>query len=250
MSRARRKNRFPISLNQRLDRKLLSYSVAAGAAGVALLALAPPSRAQIVYTPTNQEMTPGGSLTLDVNNDGVPDFIIQSSLSFGCGGPRCVFQQLAVWPKVAGNAVVETYGANYYVLGLQMLSKVGPGKRFDNTFAKIDRCKATLTSRYLYAFAGGNFYLGLEFSINGQIHYGWARIRSTVEWNCNAHTVLTGYAYETIPGEPIRAGEMMNHTTPSATDQRRATLGALALGSVGVETWRWDETREETPNQH
>jgi hypothetical protein len=249
MSPARHKNRFPTSLNQRLDRKLLSYSSAASSAGVGLMALAQPSRAQIVYTPTNQEMVRGGSLTLDLNNDGTADFTIRSSVSFNCLGPNCIFQQLAVWPNGAGNAVVETYGANYYVLGLQMLSKVGPGKRFDNTFAKIDRCKATQSSRYLYTFAAGNFYLGLEFSINGQIHYGWARMRSTVEWNCNAHVTLTGYAYETIPGEPIRAGETVNHST-NAAEHPQASLGALALGSVRLDAWRRDETANETPNQH
>lgn len=242
VSQSELRKRVPISLNSRLDHQLLGYSVAATAASVGLLAL--PTQAQIVYTATNQTIPPGGSLDLDLNNDGITDFTIADSVSYNCLGPDCVFQQLFITPT-APNGVV---GYNNYANGLPILAKVGPGLALITSFAKMDRCKATRTSAYLSgSFQRGSHYLGLAFSINGQIHYGWARFRVTVEWRCNAHILLTGYAYETIPGEPIRAGETVNHKI-SATDRTSASLGVLALGSVGLEAWRRDDDASGNPS--
>jgi hypothetical protein len=235
--RVSRRNRSPISLNRRLDHKLLGYGVAASAACVGVIALASPSEAQIVYTATNQT---GETFALDLNNDGITDFTIRNSVSSGCLGPECVFQNLTVTPN-GQNAVVGTYGDNFFAQGLPILANVGPAQNFRTGWIQMDRCKATQTSGYFSgSFERGTHYLGLAFSINGQTHYGWARFRVTVERRCNAHITLTGYAYETIPGEPIRAGETTNHKT-SAAERPQATLGALALGSVSVEAWRRDD---------
>src|SRR5580693_4228107 len=62
----------PSSLNNKLDRKLLAYTTAAGAAGASILALAQPGHAEIVYTPADQ------TLNLDLNNDGIEDFDIEN----------------------------------------------------------------------------------------------------------------------------------------------------------------------------
>ena len=99
------KNRRPVSLTRKLDHKLRGYATAASAAGVSLLALAQPSLAEIVYTPTHQTISPrGGTLALDLNNDGVTDFRIDNDLLV-CGSrdrtPECsgyTFQSLLVFP--------------------------------------------------------------------------------------------------------------------------------------------------------
>jgi hypothetical protein len=59
---------------------------------------------------------------------------------------------------------------------------------------------------------------------------------------------LTGYAYETEPNKPIRAGDTgpvadarvpEMHSAPLAVAALRpATLGLLALGSAGLDVWR------------
>ena len=72
------RNRLPVSLSHILDQKLLGYVAAASAAGVGLVALAKPSQAEVVYTPTNQLIKPFATLDLDLNNDGVTDFVIQN----------------------------------------------------------------------------------------------------------------------------------------------------------------------------
>src|ERR1700690_1163359 len=60
----------PDSVRQRLH----TYTLAASAAGVTLLALAPLGEAEIVYTPANLEIAPIGTYTLDVDNNGTTDF--------------------------------------------------------------------------------------------------------------------------------------------------------------------------------
>jgi hypothetical protein len=66
-------------LSERLHRQLNMYAVAASAAGVGMLALAQPTEAKIVYTPTYQRFLPNTDLNIDLNNDGVVDFTLINS---------------------------------------------------------------------------------------------------------------------------------------------------------------------------
>jgi len=49
-------------------------------------------------------------------------------------------------------------------------------------------------------------YLGLEFLINGEVHFGWARLTVTCK-DLRVLATLSGYAYETVPNTPIIAGQ-------------------------------------------
>jgi hypothetical protein len=49
-------------------------------------------------------------------------------------------------------------------------------------------------------------YLGLQFVIGEQVHYGWARLSVSLKAGEIAAT-LTGYAYETVPNKPIITGK-------------------------------------------
>ena len=51
-----------------------------------------------------------------------------------------------------------------------------------------------------------NRYLGFKFQLNGQSHYGWARL-SVTAGKFGPVVTLTGYAYETIAGHAIYAGQ-------------------------------------------
>jgi carboxypeptidase T len=62
------------------------------------------------------------------------------------------------------------------------------------------------------------------FQINGEIHYGWAQL--SVEAST---ATLMGYAYETIPGMPINAGEI-------APDFQITTSPTSAIVSPGQST--------------
>src|SRR5579864_596325 len=65
--------RLPDSFHRKLD----MYALTAGAAGVGMLALAQPVEAKIIYTKTRQVIGTNGIFPLDLNHDGVIDFVIQ-----------------------------------------------------------------------------------------------------------------------------------------------------------------------------
>jgi hypothetical protein len=51
--------------------------------------------------------------------------------------------------------------------------------------------------------------------------------------------VLTGYAYETIPGKPIITGKTKG---PDVVTLQPATLGHLATGASAIPAWRVKQT--------
>jgi hypothetical protein len=93
---------------------------------------------------------------------------------------------------------------------------------------------------------GKSAYLGLKFMIHGEVHFGWARL--TVPKNLRS-IVLTGYAYETTPNKPLKAGQ----TSETASDEVKSadtwdlpangpSLGMLARGVEAMEVWRRSST--------
>jgi hypothetical protein len=87
-----------------------------------------------------------------------------------------------------------------------------------------------------------NRYLGLKFKIKGKFHFGWARL--TVETTqANFTAILTGYAYETIPGKPIIAGQTKG---PDDTTVAPTSLGHLAAGASTIPAWRVKQTQSTT----
>jgi hypothetical protein len=90
-----------------------------------------------------------------------------------------------------------------------------------------------------------NRYLGLKLIIDGSAHYGWARLSVTKF----GQAVLTGYAYETIPGKPILEGhtfgpEEADSFAPAELQDptpQPANLGVLALGAPALAVWRREE---------
>ena len=62
-------------------------------------------------------------------------------------------------------------------------------------------------------------YLGLEFQIKGQTHYGWALASIAAVFNGRTgsmETKLSGFAYETIPGAAIKTGQTSGADEDSA----------------------------------
>jgi hypothetical protein len=85
-----------------------------------------------------------------------------------------------------------------------------------------------------------NRYLGVQFLISGETHYGWVRITT------KGGPVITGYAYETTPDTSIEDGAV---TSPSKVNSlapadllfpssQPGSLGVLARGAEGVAIWR------------
>lgn len=68
--------RATAELSRSLNHQLNMYTVAAGAAGVCLLALAQPTEARIVYTKAHKVIV--SVFDLDLNHDGTNDFVFSS----------------------------------------------------------------------------------------------------------------------------------------------------------------------------
>jgi hypothetical protein len=230
-------------LNSRLDRKLAAYVAAASAAGVALLAATPPAAAEIVYTPEHVILKGNSTYQIDLNHDGTNDFGLQMLQIFHSS-------MLLAIPDVSGNQVVRPAVGSISAVPLNLGGPIGPNRQFASKttyggfFMALNGSYGTLTwFRGPWAKAS-NKYLGLKFLINGEVHYGWARV--TV---MKRYSTLTGYAYETVANQPIRAGAESGSDTAAAAYpdpmsepvSPMATLGMMARGAAGLALWRREE---------
>jgi hypothetical protein len=201
----------PSCLPDRLLHHLDLYTIAAGAAGVSLLALAPPAEAEIVYTKANQQVGANGTYSLDLDHDGVVDFLIQQ-----WPGALASSGFAALYAKAALGNGVQGAGA-----ALSAGQEIGPGQVFTSrglygeAMAFVER-----TSTFSKIYSGGawlnvrNRYLGLKFQVNGKTHYGWARLSVKVtRANQTVVALLTGYAYETVPNQGLKAGQISADTS-------------------------------------
>jgi hypothetical protein len=245
--RASRKNHFPVSLNHTLDHKLLGYTAAASASGIGILALAQPSLAEIVYTPTHETIAPNSSLAIDLNNDGITDFTVHNSVyseTFSVHGK--FWRQTLIVNGEQGNGAqtVSGGGGVFYAAALMRGVAVGPQATFGGS-ELMDRCNfgTSFPTTNGQWFGRKNSYLGLEFLIDGKTHYGWARLSVYANIDrCKVEAVLTGYAYETVAGKPIRTGKTSGADEVTIIEKHPdGTLGMLALGSLELVAWRRDE---------
>jgi hypothetical protein len=235
--------RSETSLNARMEKYLSGYATAAVAAGVSLLALSRSADAKIVYTPANTNIpTNGGPVPLDLNHDGIVDF------SFLNLSTQAIAWSFTASAKVQGNrmwgkgsfAGILGPGPFVFASALRARFEVGPNRSY---FKNGDH--GVIAAGFESNYGTGTFgqwlytkyrYLGLKFMIDGQIHYGWARVSVTKLNNkIGVAATLTGYAYETIPNKPIVAGKTKG---PDVITWEPATLGHLAQGASGISAWR------------
>jgi hypothetical protein len=241
----RTSSQFPSTLHKNLN----AYALSAAAAGVTLLSATPPTEAEIIFTPVNGQIASGSKYALDLNHDGVIDFTLENDFH---NSTTPFWDDLNIVPAVKGNAVRQGPRERYLQLTAAALAAgvpVGSGKPFE--FQAVNMAYASLTA--LTYVSGGpwknvsNRFLGLKFLINGEVHYGWARL--TVLTDSHRETVkasLTGYAYETVANQPILTGQISGTedksaiAAPAASHMRQ--LGLLALGLPGLAVWRREDT--------
>ena len=218
-------------LGPSLEHGLNSYALAASAAGVSLLALAPPAEAKIVYTPTHISIV--NHSKLDLNHDHKADFIFgtQSSTLDGTTGSF----RLSVQPVGTKNRI---WGMSRYASALAAGVRVGPNRKKLQTGHYVMGRWVWHCCRPLSTTTWGQWpkvqkgYLGLKFYVKGEAHYGWTRL--SIRKGVYIKTTLTGYAYETIPNKSIIAGKTHGKDVVTLP----ATLGRLAQGASGLSAWR------------
>jgi hypothetical protein len=263
----RHKDRTRSRLNAALEKNLSTYAIAAGSAGVALLACVQPSEAKVVVTKTNIAVPiNGGLVQFDINGDGQMDFGLSakafptSTCTFTDGRPKhgknsrplgCPFDdRLHVVPAQTANEIWQA-GTSY---GTQCAADLGRGVRIDRFRPFAPGVMAmyvnsgTSEGHQFCRWQGGTPpkpYLGVKFlDTDGNLHYGWVRVT-----NEGISATINGYAYETIPNKPILAGaiaEAGDSTLLAPSDlaplaPEPATLGRLAQGAPGLAAWRRED---------
>jgi hypothetical protein len=269
--------RKPVFLPQSIHHQLKMYASAACGAGVSLLAVVQPAEymlpigasfacaialtqaveGKIVYTPANVVIR--GSYyhnRFDLNNDGKTDIAFGQSCFWRLGEHGCGMDA----KPAPGNGVEEGDKSSHgWAAALKAGSNIRHGKQFNQAATVIMANSAEIGGHHFqdgYWFYTQARYLGLAFQINGKTHYGWMRLK-----NSSPHgATLTGYAYETIPGKSIKAGQKKEGdnpanenfgpdaslTSPIPDIPNPATLGALALGAPGLSIWRREDSVAST----
>ncbi len=229
--------RSTVRLSPVIHKRLSAYAVAAGAAGVGALALTPPSEAEVVYTPPDHVIVinHGHSYNLAPQSRWNHRFYVTGKivrrnfhLLHGSFHPPRSWKWGSRLPDGAGRPMGCRAQSRCGHWPLSVLPRKNHGR--DCGF-----CGFHLLRRSWLNVK--NRYLGLSFQINGETHYGWARLNV----QSAGHTltaVLTGYAYETIANKPIIAGKTggteenaVSQSQPNGVSSKPATLGELAIGS-------------------
>jgi hypothetical protein len=173
---------------------------------MSLLAFARTATAEVVYTPVNVTISGNGSIKLDLNHDGITDFVLRSVSQVAACGNR--------GGLIGSTKITPTTGDGVEVSHLDFAAVLASGIPID---ARATFYKArTVVTQFFICSSGSQHvagYLGLEFQINGQTHYGCAQVKIDAYYNfgfnrrTGMRTTLVGFAYETIPGQAIKTGQ-------------------------------------------
>lgn len=225
MKRSARPRKTPSRLSDSLRYQLSMYTLAA-TAGATLLTESQPAQAKIIFKATHRTLTNG---MLPIHVAGTNFFNLTDKFYIITGSWSSQFLNI----NATGSAAVV--GANGSASALKAGKVIGPKDAFQATKGLMAGafCETQISSSRVFApFANTTRrYLGLKFKLQGKVHYGWARFSAVTAHACNGgpaiSATLTGYAYETIPGKPIIAG---NTEEQDVITQHPASLGELALG--------------------
>lgn len=234
---------LPPERRNHLEKRILAYAL--GLAGVA--AVSSPANASIVFTKTNISIT-DGTIPMDLNSDGVVDFLIRDVL---VGSSSLYYQKLtvigAVGAKVIGQKIFNQPSAWAAPLNWSIGSNSSKG------FVDVNGQAGAFMADSFCSFScfpkgpwknKTNRFLGLEFNINGEVHYGWARL-TVKNGSRNITVTLTGYAYETTPNKSILAGDKgpTEETRKMESGPTGPTLGLLSFGASALPVWRRSTVR-------
>ncbi len=227
----------------KLRQRLAAYSAMASSTAAGLLAASQPAMASIVYTSTSQQFGQYHDILIDLNHDGIVDFRV------GVSDSSTGMSWATIWGGKAGNLIVASGPNIFFFPGAARLPYGASIKSPFRSDAALVGCYNFVRSCFGNWLGQSSGFVGLKFKINGEIHYGWAEFK--VQGRVPITGFLTGYAYETIPLKPIKAGQRQEDDAAISRIQPppSATLGLLALGAPGIEIWRrrqreWTETAE------
>jgi hypothetical protein len=215
-------------------RCLKQYAAAAlGVTATSVVAAAQVPEDHIQYTPASIFLTEGHSsvIPIDLNHDGITDFSIRASFyTFGFSGHGGFTYTGVFVVPTAGNLAI---GKHAIPKGVPLsLGGVFRGSDQNMAFAVKENNSLSTVSHYGGAFNNvSDEYLGVQFQIAGKPHYGWIRI----SLGCRkgyCYGGIGGYAYETVPGKSLEAGQLRTPST-ARTIVENATPGSLGMLAAG-----------------
>lgn len=267
MKRNPKLQRQTANLSEAFRQLLDTYALAAGAAGVSLLALASPAEAAVQYTSENIVIKRQSTVVLDFDLSVAPQFYFRNEIGHATEtGGRFRYSLLDVrfvGPRPLG-VVIGSQGA----AALSKSSKIGSSRRFQGCTFESSCIPDQGVPMVFFTSGRGNGdswanvgekYLGLEFTLSDGTHYGWARFSVQTTSGVGQQKIIatfTGYAYEDVPNTPILAGAtggpsgkisarpqaLLSAPLNSApATQQPASLGMLALGAPGIPFWRKEQ---------
>ncbi len=231
-------------ISEALQRQIDMYTLVASAAGVSVLALAGSSEAKVVYTKTHQEIRSRVPLYIDLNHDGIKDFVLRTTYYAGSSyfkaginassayhqvknavaGKRAsrtsyFFSAASALPAGALIGAKRKFPVHRPVMAAELFQRGAASSKYFDVGPWVGKDKAGVRNRYL----------GFKFVVDGKVHYGWARVSVTLGHRRQYDDVsgtLSGYAYETVPDKPLIAGK----TKGADVMLRPDSLGGLARG--------------------
>ncbi len=188
-------------MNKKLAKKLTAYT--ALAAGV--VAAGTDADAQIVYVDIDPDevYTQNHDLELDLNNDGIVDFTLLI-------GDYATPAAARLLPKAGNEALGSGAGNYFYPFALNLNDSISATQATWN--GTLNGSMLTMA----WVFTGGSYgnwlnaadkYLGLRFFIGDNLHYGWVRFDIAAD-SVGITVVFKDYAYNSIPGQGLEAGQM------------------------------------------
>jgi hypothetical protein len=242
------------SETETFEKRLRAYAAGAGAVAAGLVAFSPPAGAEVVVVPAHVYL---GGNPFPINIEGTSAVTLTNqpiiSSPFGyCGGAT-------LFATAASGAGLVGHGRSGQVAPLKFGVVIGPADQFEAGKQLLALAESCRDGGW---YVGGPFanakdrFVGFKFELGGEAYYGWAGF-SVVD-NDNDQVLLTAYAYETEPNTPIYAGQSSdeeasdnpresrlppaNGSATNAAKLQPASLGVLALGSLGLNVWRKRET--------
>ncbi|MCU0433197.1 MAG: T9SS type A sorting domain-containing protein [Bacteroidia bacterium] len=194
-------------MDNTLTKKLKAYSITAGS-----LTAAAAAHGQIVYTDILPDIniTTPSNYNLDMDNDGLPEMQMLLYSYADSNSSVNAFYQLVFNNTATLGALYQSMVPFPYALNSGDSISPSSTDWRDTSFASGYQYLATVaslnsvTSAYGYWPGATDKYLGVRFSINNQLHYGWVRL--SIDSAASLITIKD-YAYRSASGIGLTAGQ-------------------------------------------